>query len=232
MPKFTTGMKKGCSNIIKVLIVDDQQIIIDGLMALLSDVPLIEIVAGCNDTSQLLPMVEKNMPEIILMDLNMPGKDGIECVKDILEIYPEQKILMLTGYDDIALIREALKQGVKGYVLKNIGKEELVTAIKTVAAGMRFLDYNVQDKVIQSFTSNSSEEEVQNTGSNQLEGLLSKREQEVLKMIAEGRKSAEIATLLFISINTVDTHRKNILAKCEVKNTAELISFANKNGML
>lgn len=149
-----------------------------------------------------------------------------------MELYPEQKILMLTGYDDIALIREALKQGVTGYVLKNIGKEELITAIKTVAVGTRFLDYHVQDKVIQSFTNTTNADHVQVSGSNQMEGVLSKREQEVLKLIAEGKKSAEIAALLFISINTVDTHRKNILAKCDVKNTAELISFANKNGML
>jgi len=225
-------MKNSSSDILKVLIVDDQQIIIDGLTALLSDVPQIKIAAGCNDPSLVITMVEKYVPDIILMDLNMPGKDGIECVKEVMELYPEQKILMLTGYDDIALIREALKQGVTGYVLKNIGKEELITAIKTVAVGTRFLDYHVQDKVIQSFTNTTNADHVQVSESNQMEGVLSKREQEVLKLIAEGKKSAEIAALLFISINTVDTHRKNILAKCDVKNTAELISFANKNGML
>ncbi len=230
--KFTPTMKKINPNIIRVLIVDDQQIIIDGLKAMLSGVPQVEIVAGCYDSFMALSVVEKNTPDIILMDLNMPGKDGIECVKDILEQFPDQKILMLTGYDDVALIREALRQGVAGYVLKNIGKEELIAAIKTVASGNRFLDNNVQDKVIQSFTNSSNTEPVQLEGVNQLNGLLSKREHEILKMIAEGKKSAEIASLLYISINTVDTHRKNILAKCDVRNTAELIAFATKNGMV
>lgn len=225
-------MNKHNSNIIKVLIVDDQQLIIDGLSALISGEPEIEIVGGCNDPFMLLNVVEKLHPSIILMDLNMPGKDGIECIKDLIEVYPEQKILMLTGYDDIALIREALKLGATGYVLKNIGKEELIKAIKSVAAGVRFLDENVQEKVIQSFTNGTIAESTHSSVSNQMDGLLSKREQEVLRMIADGKKSSEIASLLFISINTVDTHRKNILAKCDVKNTAELITFATRNGLL
>lgn len=221
-------MGKNNPGAIRVLIVDDQQIIIDGLAALLKDVKEIEIAGSCSDPLLIMNVVEKYKPDVILMDLNMPGKDGIECVKEVLETYSDQKILMLTGYDDIELIREALRSGANGYVLKNIGKDELQKAIKTIAGGSRFLDEHVQDKVIRSFIDNEggrAEEAPQ-------QNLLSKREQEVLKMIAEGKKSAEIAQLLFISINTVDTHRKNILAKCEVKNTAELVSFANKNGLI
>lgn len=224
-------MGKSSSNIINLLIVDDQQIIIDGLSALLRDVKDIVISGMCSDPFLLMNMVEKFEPDVILMDFNMPGKDGIECIREVLEKNPKQKILMLTGYDDIALIREALRCGASGYVLKNIGKEELLKAIKTVANGSRFLDEHVQDKVIQSFTDNDPEKE-ERSAATDMQGLLSKREQEVLKMIAEGKKSSEIAQLLFISINTVDTHRKNILAKCEVKNTAELMSFASKNGLI
>ncbi len=222
---------KNTAKAINVLIVDDQQIIIEGLCALLKDVTSIHIAGSCSDPLLLMNMVRKYVPDVILMDLNMPGKDGIECVKEVLELYPDQKILMLTGYDDIALIREALKNGSTGYVLKNIGKDELVKAIQTVAGGTRFLDAHVQDKVIQSFMDTDSSGS-ENISANAPQALLSKREQEVLKMISEGKKSAEIASLLFISINTVDTHRKNILAKCEVKNTAELISFATKNGLI
>ncbi|MGC4235286.1 MAG: response regulator transcription factor [Niabella sp.] len=225
-------MKNKVSNGIKVLIVDDQQIIIDGLCSLLTDAPEIDIAGGCSNPLLLMDIVEEHKPDVILMDLNMPIKDGIECIKEILESYPEQKILMLTGYDDIALIREALKQGATGYVLKNIGKEELIAAVKTVATGAKFLDQQVQDKIIQSFTDEAQPGKMDASSASGMQGLLSKREQEVLKMIAEGKKSAEIAALLFISTNTVDTHRKNILAKCEVKNTAELISFANKNGLI
>lgn len=217
---------------IKVLIVDDQQIIIEGITSLLHGVPEIDIVAGCNNPLDLADKVESFLPDVILMDMNMPEKDGIECVKEILSRYPNQKIMMLTGYDDIALIHEALKSGATGYVLKNIGKDELIDSVKSTAAGKRFLDKTVQDKIIESFTNIQSFDTIGGAAASSIKNLLSKREYEVLKMIAEGKKSAEIAKLLYISINTVDTHRKNILAKCEVKNTAELISFANKNGLL
>lgn len=225
-------MGQNASEIIKLLIVDDQQIIIDGLCSLLSDVAEVKIVGSCNDSSRLFEMMQKHQPNVVLMDLNMPGKDGIECIKEVMAEYPEQKILMLTGYDDIALIKEALKQGATGYVLKNIGKNELLTAIKQVATGIRFLDQHVQEKIIQSFTDDSNTTITTNQTTVSLDGLLSRREHEVLKMIADGKKSSEIAKLLFISVNTVDTHRKNIIAKCDVKNTAALISFANKNGLI
>lgn len=114
-------MESKLSSKIKVLIVDDQQIIIDGLSSLLSNAPAINIVGGRSNPLDLMDMVEMHNPDVILMDLNMPGKDGIDCIKDVLNVYPEQKILMLTGYDSIALIRDALKHGASGYVLKNIG---------------------------------------------------------------------------------------------------------------
>ena len=209
---------------IKILIVDDQQIVIDGLSALIGNAPDLKIVAGVFEN------VKDHNPDVILMDLNMPGKDGIECTKELKEAIPDIKILMLTGYDDIELIRESLKTGARGYLLKNTGKEELVIAIKAVATGGRYLDDNVQDKIIQSFTDETKERTASNE--NNISELLSKRENEILKLIIQGKKSAEIASELFISINTVDTHRKNILAKCDVKNTAQLIAFASKSGLI
>lgn len=211
------------------MIVDDQQIIIDGLTALLKSEPGIVMCEGCNDTSMLLEKTKRCKPDVILMDFNMPGKDGIECLKEIGQNFPGTKTLMLTGYDDLALIREALKHGASGYVIKNIDKEELLKAINTVAEGDRFLDKSVQEKIIQSFIDMPEKPDTSSLSGN-MESILSRREQEVLRLIIEGKKSSEIAGLLFISINTVDTHRKNILAKCDVKNTAQLVAFANKNG--
>ncbi|MFV0606013.1 MAG: response regulator [Niabella sp.] len=222
MPEKTTP--------IKILIVDDQQIVIDGIAALVSSVPYLKIVGGIHNTTMLNETVQKHSPDVILMDLNMPDKDGIECIKELKELVPDIKILMLTGYDDIELIREALKRGARGYLLKNTGKTELLTAIKTVAKGNRYLDSNVQDKIIQSFTDEPVGRETD--PENNISNLLSKRENEILKLIIEGKKSSEIATELYISINTVDTHRKNILAKCEVKNTAQLIALASKSGLI
>lgn len=213
------------------MIVDDQQIIIDGITALLKTERSVEICGGCNDPLLLTEKIATCTPDVILLDFNMPDKDGIECLKEIQKSEPDIKVLMLTGYDDLALIREALKNGAAGYVIKNIDKEELLQAITTVASGNRFLDSNVQEKIVQSFIDNHHEPG--NTAfSGNVQRILSKREQEVLHLIVEGKKSHEIAKQLFISINTVDTHRKNILAKCDVKNTAQLVAFANKNSWI
>jgi len=215
---------------IKILIIDDQQIVIDGLSALVGSTPDLKIVAGVNDPELVLEKVQEHHPDVILMDLNMPGKDGIECTKELKEAIPDIKILMLTGYDEIELIRESLRKGARGYLLKNTGKDELVTAIKVVAAGGRYLDNSVQDKIIQSFTDEIPGRT--DAPENNISELLSKRENEILRLLIQGKKSSEIASELFISINTVDTHRKNILAKCEVKNTAQLIAFASKSGLI
>lgn len=215
---------------IKILIVDDQQIVIDGLSALIGNTHDLKIVAGVNDPELVFDNVLEHKPDVILMDLNMPGKDGIECTKELKEAIPDINILMLTGYDDIELIRDSLKKGAMGYLLKNTGKDELVQAIKAVAAGERYLDANVQNKIIKSFTDETPDRS--SNVENNISGLLSKRENEILKLIIQGKKSSEIASELFISINTVDTHRKNILAKCDVKNTAQLIAFASKSGLI
>ncbi len=219
------------SDRLSLLIVDDQQIIIDGLTSLLKGMNSITVKGGCSDPHRVCETIKALQPDVILMDLNMPGMDGIECIQQILEIHPHQKILMLTGYDDTELIRDALGKGAMGYVLKNIAKDELVHAIQTVFAGKRYLDQSVQDKVIASFIGNSEPAGSPPPPANDSFNL-SKREVEVLTLIAEGKTSAKIAEALFISTNTVDTHRKNIMAKCGVKNIAELVSFANKHGLL
>ena len=138
---------------------------------------------------------------------------------------------MLTGYDDTELIREALRKGALGYVLKNIAKEELIKAIVAVNDRKRHLDQQVQNKVVEAFLMNEESGSLdQNSKKDSFN--LSHRELEILKLIAEGNSSNKIADQLFISSNTVDTHRKNIMAKCGVKKITELITFANKNQLL
>ena len=170
---------------ITVLIVDDQQIIIDGITSLLNSTPTIKIIGGSKNGKQAIEDIRKLDPDIVLLDFNMPEMDGIETLEKLKNQYPQIKVIMLTGYDEIELIREALRKGAKGYVLKNVDKAQLIVAIESVNNGGTFLDSNVQEKVIESF----------------------------------GNK-------LFISINTVDTHRKNIMSKCNTKNVAELVKLA------
>lgn len=216
---------------LRLLVVDDQQIIIDGLTSILEGSKAIEVIGGCTDARQLLEAIEALRPDVVLIDLNMPVMDGIECIERVLAHHPQQRFLMLTGYDDTELIREALAKGAMGYVLKNIAKDELILAIETVHAGRRYLDQQVQDKVIGAFLDGgvAAKEPAVTMGENT---NLSKREIEVLRLIAEGKTSGKIAEQLFISTNTVDTHRKNIMAKCGVRNIAELVSFANRNDLV
>lgn len=219
-----------------IYIVDDQQIIIDGLRTLLSADPNDEIeIAGFANSGFTAEMGLKSpLPDVVLMDLNMPGKDGIETTETLVRRFPEIRILMLTGYDELELIREALRKGAKGYILKNAGRAELIRAIFTVADGKRYLDPNVQEKVIESFVKPDPPKSDPHTAAPNpaILNILSKREIEVLRLIVVGKTSPEIAKELFISLNTVDTHRKNILSKCGVKNAAELSAFAHKNGLV
>lgn len=216
---------------INLLIVEDQQIIVDGLVMILSGHPRFGKINSCTDTAELLNSIEQNKPDVILMDFNMPNMDGIQCIEAVLETNPDQKILMLTGYDDTELIREALRKGALGYVLKNIAKDELIKAIVAVNERKRHLDQQVQNKVVEAFLLNDDhnfpEQSVKKDAFN-----LSNREIEILKLISEGNSSSKIADQLFISTNTVDTHRKNIMAKCGVRKITELITFANKNQLL
>lgn len=216
-------------NEINILIVEDQRIIVEGLTLILSKVEGFGKISSCLHIYSLLETIEIEKPDVILLDFNMPMVDGIQCLKTILSKYPNQKIIMLTGYDDTELIREALNLGAKGYVLKNIAKQELVTAIQTVYNGQNYLDENVQKKVLDAFLTNADNHKEKLTNR---EINLSNREREVLKLIAEGQSSSKIANSLFISVNTVDTHRKNIMAKCGVKKITELITFANKNNLI
>ena len=216
---------------INLLIVEDQQIIVDGLVMILSDDSNFGVINSCIDTALLIETVEKTNPDVILMDFNMPNLDGIHCIELILEHFPSQKILMLTGYDDTELIREALRKGAIGYVLKNVAKDELIKAIIAVNDRQRHLDQHVQNKVLEAFL--LSEEN--NAGIHSAKNdtfKLSQRELEILKLIAEGHASGKIAEMLFISTNTVDSHRKNIMAKCGVKKITELITFSNKNNLI
>lgn len=218
---------------INLLIVEDQRIFVEGLLLILSRIEGFGNISYCIHVDYLMDTIRKNRPDVILMDFNMPRMDGVQCLKEILAEFPDQKVLMLTGYDDAQIIREALNIGAKGYILKNVTKDELVTAIKSVYNGDKYLDDSVQKKVLEAFLTNADTENPNlNPNGTSSPINLSNREKEVLQLIAEGQSSSKIANKLFISVNTVDTHRKNIMAKCGVKKITELITFANRNNLI
>jgi DNA-binding NarL/FixJ family response regulator len=219
------------SNPIKLFVVDDHPIFIDGITGLLKDTPGFEIIGTAINGKELLDKMASNMPDIILMDINMPEMDGIEATKEIKRIYPDVKVIMLTMFNDIRFIKELLEIGAKGYILKNISREDLIKAIQTVSSGKPFLDSAVQEKVISSMSA-AEEEDIDDKEADAMVQNITSRELEILQLIALGLTSQDISKKLYISKNTVETHRKNLLAKLNVKNTASLLKFAYKKGLV
>lgn len=214
---------------IKVVIIDDQQLIIDGLISLLNPNGEIEVVGHTTDGTKAKELIKRNQPEVLLLDYRFPelATDGIEIATQLIHRFPELNILMLTSYDEITLIKEALKKGLKGYLLKNTDKQELIHAIKQVAAGHSYLGLNVQRKIIHIW----EKEEPQNRNNStsdfktKVPHPLTKRELEIARLYSNGKSRKAIAEELFISTNTVDTHLKNTFGKLNVKNVAELIKY-------
>jgi len=209
---------------INIVIVDDHQMFLEGLSALLENVNDFRIIDTLENGKQVFPIIDTLSIDIIVTDINMPEMDGIELSKKIKQQYPHIKTLILSTHSDINMIQKCIKNGVDGYLLKNAEKEELITAIKEIYKGEKYFSQSVKDDYMNSVFTNSKNTDplVQ----------LSRRETEVLKLITEEYTAQEIADKLFISQNTVNTHRKNLLSKLNAKNTAGLVMYAVQNGLL
>jgi DNA-binding NarL/FixJ family response regulator len=216
------------NKIITVLLVDDHKIIRDGIKSLLEGVENIKIVGEASNGVEAIEFFKKQPADVVIMDIRMPEMSGIETTQYLTQNYPNVKVLALTMHDEEAFIYKMLNAGASGYLLKNVGKEEFVTAIQKVYKGDNYFSLDLATKMITNMvltkSSDTSNEVIENE-----ELQLTKREIEVIKLIAEGLTSQEIADKLFISPRTVDTHRRNLLQKLNVKNTAELIKFAIKH---
>ena len=216
---------------IKLFIVDDHPIFIEGIAGLLKETPDFKIIGTASNGQDFLDKIKQVQPDIVLMDINMPVMDGIEATKKLRAEYPEIKVIALTMFNDIRIIKEMLEIGAKGYVLKNISQDDLIKAIHTVCEGKPYLDSSVQEKVISNFSS-TEEDDMEDKDSDSMVQNITSREMEILQLIALGLTSQDISEKLFISKNTVETHRKNLLAKLNVKNTAALLKFAYKKGLV
>lgn len=216
---------------IKILLVDDHKIIRDGMKALLFGNSDIEIVGECNDGDEVLPFLEKNEVDVIIMDINMPVLNGIDATTKIIEKYPEMKILALSMHNEEGYISKILKAGAMGYVLKNTGKKELIEAISKVYENGNYFSDEVATIMMSKYMKNNNSRQKQPRSLARVENL-TKREVEILSLIAEEMTNVEIGDKLFISPRTVDTHRRNLLQKLGVKNTAGLVKFAMQNGLL
>ncbi|PCJ77888.1 MAG: DNA-binding response regulator [Flavobacteriales bacterium] len=214
---------------IRVLITDDHQMFIDGIKALLVDSEEVHVVAMANNGEEALDRLKKQPIDVVIMDINMPVMNGIEATKQIREKYPDVKVLALTMYIEKELITEIVKAGATGYILKNTGKEELITAITTIAKGEKFYSSDVALKMLDAKTTLEYVEDIDNQNRNI---NLTKREKEILKLITMEYTTPQIAEKLLISYFTVETHRKNLIRKLNVKNVAGLVKIAIQNGLV
>ncbi|MCD4735022.1 MAG: response regulator transcription factor [Bacteroidales bacterium] len=210
---------------INVLIADDHQIIIDGIKITLLDVRDINIISEAKDGYQVLKILE-NQPDVdvILMDINMPKLDGIECTQQVHKRFPQVKVISLSQFSEKRFVKRMIKSGAMGYILKDSERDILVKAIKTVFAGEKYFC----DRL--SFRLASSELKLEDTKS--LFPKLTERETEILNLIGKEYSSTEIADRLHISFHTVESHRSNLILKAGVKNTAGLILWAVRNDLI
>jgi len=210
----------------KVLLVDDHKIVRDGLKPLVGKLSQIDSVSEAANGVEAIEKVKKINPDIVIMDIAMPDMNGIEATKKILEYAPKIKIIILSMHSNQSFIMEALKVGAKSYLLKENAFEELASAIKAVTSGQPYLSAKITDLVLQDYVLKMKKE---NCGSAYT--LLSPREREVLKLLAEGKSSKIIASILNLSLKTIEAHRQQIMSKLNIHSIAELTKYAIREGL-
>ncbi len=211
-------------NTCKLALVDDHLVVLDGLKTMLGTFPLLEIVYTTQSGIALLDYLDSATPDVLLMDIQMPGMDGIDLCKQVMKKCPAVKIIAFSSFDDSNYVKQIFRNGAKGYLLKNSDKHTIVQAIEAVMQGEEFMDETIKRILLQ--------ESITGQRRSIFDVPLTRREKEILKLVAEGLTSQEIADKLFINLRTVETHRMNINQKLDVKNTVGLVKEAIKRGLI
>ena len=211
---------------IRLFLVDDHPVLRDGLRALFEQDPSLQVVGEAESGEQLLARLPATPCDVVLLDLHMPGLDGLTTTRRLRAEFPDVRILILSMTDHERAIGEVLAAGAAGYVLKNAGHDEIVTAVRAVAAGQRFLCSELGLTMLEKLLAVTPEPAPQLTSG------LTAREQEILRLVADGLTTAQIAEKLFTSPRTVESHRQNIMAKTGTKNPAALVKAAVSQGWL
>jgi DNA-binding NarL/FixJ family response regulator len=210
---------------IRIQLAEDHMITREGLKSLIRNETHMEVVAEVDNGRSAVTEALRHIPDIIIMDINMPGLNGIEATRQILAQHPHIKVIALSMFSERRYVMGMLKAGVSGYLLKNCAFSELLDAIETVSKGSRYLSQQITDMVMDDFVMGRPVDDFSQTV------LLTKREREVLQLIAEGVSSVRIATRLHVSEKTVFTHRRKIMDKLNIHTIAGLTKFAIREGM-
>ena len=215
---------------IRVLLVDDQQLMREGLRVLLDLIPDIRVVGEAGDGAEAVEQAQQMQPDVVLMDVRMPQLDGVAATRHLREACPEIKVIILTTFDDDEYVFEGLRAGAAGYLLKDVPSEQLVDAIRAAARGEAFIQPSVARKVVAEFARLTEREHYRHE--QPLVEPLSARELEVLALVAEGLSNREIGDHLFITPGTVKNHVSNVLAKLSVRDRTQAILRAQEMGLL
>lgn len=205
---------------INIYIIDDHSVVLEGLATMLGSEPDIEVVGKGTTTNQCLEFLSGNKPDILLTDISLEESSGIDLCRIATKEYPAVKVLAISTYHQGKIIHDMIENGASGYLLKNADKKEILTAIRAVAAGKTYLSFEA-DKAYRTYKAS-----IEN------QPRLTKREKDVLVLITQGYTNNEISKMLFIAVDTVDTHRKNLYVKLNVSNTAQLIRYCIENKLL
>lgn len=214
---------------IRIHLADDHQIILHGIQTLLQTIPNFEVVGSSLNGITIYDDVTKNHADVLVLDISMPEKDGIEVVKEFAQKGFPCKVIILSSYDDLKLIKEIMDLGVSGYLTKQCAGDNIIEAVQAVAKGEEYFCESIREKVFSHATKNNPKLNIYKPNVNP---LLTEREIEIIILIALEYSSKEISEQLFISVNTVETHRKNIMKKLKAKNTIGIVKYAMNNHLI
>ena len=207
---------------IRILLADDHALVRQGFRMILSAQPDMEIIGEAGNGREAVELAEKLQPDVIVMDVTMPELNGIEATRRIAISVPRARVLALSMHKDSVYVREILRSGARGYLLKDSDDSDLISAVRSVAKGEGYLSPSVSDAVLTDYRRHVTDPI----------DLLTTREREVLQMIAEGKTNKEIATTLHLSVYTVEAHRGRVMEKLNLHSTGELVRFALRSGLI
>lgn len=230
---------EGTKEVIKtqVVLADDHQLFREGVKRIIELESDMEVVAECSDGDEVLDVCRDMQPDIVLMDINMPRVNGVEATQHVREVCPETRVIILSIHDDEAYVYETLRTGACGYLLKDMEAEDLIEAVRTVACGNSYIHPKVTGKLIDEFRRLSKHEGAMNAlksarPNDGWRGLLTRREMDVLRLMAEGRSNRSIGEYLFISEKTVKNHVSSVLQKMNVEDRTQAVVTAIKSGWI
>ena len=207
----------------RVVLADDHALFRGGVRRILEEMPEVEVVGEAGDGLALLEILKKITPDLVVLDISMPHLRGLEAIREIKKLVPDTSILMLTMHKETDYLSQALTAGASGYLLKQEADPELINAVQTIRSGKTYLSPNLSDLVPDLLRR-------RHEPGGSLKEVLTHREREVLKLLADGKTSKEIADMLYISLRTVQNHRANIMRKLNFKRTTDLVKYALQKG--